>query len=456
MSVYSCLLPHPSEPRVLLLREEEGLGLPAVEDDDDWFARVACSVARKLSLKLGTQVTALRHIRHAGTDFCELENHSPDWTPPEGGRWVSASELADLPLASAEQRQVLEIWLQDALQGEIPALRAPWERRGWFADAVAWIERQLDLLGYTAAGPIEQIKAAWGSSSILRALTTEGHLYFKADFAKPPSEPALVLALAERWPENVPAIVAANLDRRWMLMCEFDGRNVDERSLTECQEAVRLFAELQIDCARDLERWFRLGCQDVRLERLPGYLAQMIADPAATQPGTPQGLSEEEIERLSHCIGRVEAMCAGLAEYGLPASLVQQDFRGGNARKGATTYLFFDWSDTVVAHPFFSPIRFNEYIRIRAEEDPQGEASQRLTQERRHAIRDAYLEPWTTYQPMDRLQAAFEQAWGLNAIYQSIRWYFDTKYLELTAPWGSDIASGLPHHLRRVLEATHG
>jgi hypothetical protein len=454
MPVYPCLLPHPSEPRVLLLPEEEGFGLPAVEDDAGWFAHVACSVARKLSAKLGIQATALRHIRHAGTDFCELENHSPGWTPSEGGRWVGARELADLLLTSAEQREVLESWLQDALQGEVPALRAPWERRGWFADAVTWTSAQLDLLGYSASGPIEQYKTAWGSSSILRVLTTGGHLYFKADFAKPPSEPALVLALAERWPDNVPAIVAADLDRRWMLMREFDGRNVDERSLTECQESVRLFAELQIGCAPDLARWFGLGCQDVRLERLPGYLAQMLADPAATQPGTPQGLSEEEIERLSRCLGHVEAMCAGLAEHGLPPSLVQQDFRGGNVWKGERTYLCFDWSDTVIAHPFFSPVRFNEYIRIRAGEDPQGEASQRLTQERRLAIRDAYLDPWTRYQPMDRLQTAFEQAWDLNPIYQAIRWYFDTQYLERTAPWGSDIASGLPWHLRRVLEAT--
>src|SRR5205809_2748741 len=115
---------------------------------------------------------------------------------------------------------------------------------GWFADAVAWIQSQLALPGYTAAGPIEQLKAAWGWSSILRVPTTAGRLYFKADYAKPPSEPALILALAERWPDNVPTIVAADLDRGWMLMRDFDGRMLDEQSLSECQGAVRPFAEL--------------------------------------------------------------------------------------------------------------------------------------------------------------------------------------------------------------------
>src|SRR4051794_1611774 len=114
MPVYPCLLPHPSEQRVLLLREEKGWSLPAVEADGGWFGYVGCSIARQLSAKLGIEVTALRHIRSASIDFCELENHSPDWTPPPNGRWVSAREVVDLPLAAAEQRPVLESWLRDA------------------------------------------------------------------------------------------------------------------------------------------------------------------------------------------------------------------------------------------------------------------------------------------------------------------------------------------------------
>jgi hypothetical protein len=452
MPVYPCLIPHPSEPSVLLLQGAEGWTVPAIEHEGGWFAYVGCLVARKVSEQLGIMVTALRHIRHGEIDVCEVENHSPQWTPPPNGRWVSSRELADLPFAAPEQRQVVECWLREAERGEVPALRAPWERRGWFAEAVAWTQAQLAVLGYTAVGPIEQFKAAWGSSSILRVPTTAGRLYFKADYAKPPSEPALILALAERWPDNVPTIVAADLERGWMLMREFDGRMVDEQSLSECQGAVRLFAELQIDCAADLERWFGLGCQDVRLECLPGYLVQMLSDPAATRPDTPGGLSEEELERLSQRVGRVEAMCAELAEYGLPLSLVQQDFRGGNVIKRESMYLFFDWSDTVIAHPFFSPTRFNDYIHIRADNDPRSEASHQLTRERRLAIRGAYLEPWTTSMPMDRLQQAFDQARRLHSIYQAIRWYFDTKYLEVTAPWGGDIAAGLPRHLRHLLE----
>jgi hypothetical protein len=77
-----------------------------------------------------------------------------------------------------------------------------------------------------------------------------------------------------------------------------------------------------------------------------------------------------------------------------------------------------------------------------------------LTEERRLAISDAYLEPWKRHQPMDRLREAFDQARRLSPVYQAIRWYFDTQYLELTAPWGRETAGGLPRHLRRVLEAT--
>ena len=56
---------------------------------------------------------------------------------------------------------------------------------------------------------------------------------------------------------------------------------------------------------------------------------------------------------------------ARLAASGVPASLVQQDFRHGNltvvppagARARAPRFVFYDWANTVVSHPFFSGTR---------------------------------------------------------------------------------------------------
>lgn len=438
MPIYPCILRHPSEPWVLLLRGEGGWSLPSIALEGGWFVHRVGPIAREVSAQLGIDVTGLRHIRHREIDFCELENHSPEWTPPAYGRWIGQQELGELVFADLDQREVVENWLSEAERRDIPILRPPWERRGWFKGASAWIQEQLNALGCTAVGPIEQFKAAWGASCLLRVPTITGPLWFKADYAKPPSEPALLLALAERWPENVPAILAHQSEQRWMLMRDFGGVEINDQSLCQCQEAVRLFAELQVDCAACLDRWWALDCPDLRLETLPGRLEQMLADPGATQPGTPQDLEEAEIERLRALAPRLGEMCARLEEHGLPATLVNQDFRTGNIIALESSYLFYDWSDTVIAHPFFSPVRFLQVIR--------------LPEERYRAISEAYLEPWTRFQPMKRLREAFALTRRLNLLYQAIRWHHDARYLETTAPYGRDIISGLPQKLRNVLQ----
>lgn len=210
-----------------------------------------------------------------------------------------------------------------------------------------------------------------------------------------------------------------------MLMRDFGGTDVNDQSLRQCQEAIRLFAELQIDCA-------------TRLEMLPGRLEQMLADPGATRPGTPHDLEEAEIERLGALVTQLAGMCARLAEYRLPATLVHQDFRTGNIIALESSFLFYDWSDTVVAHPFFSPVRFLQLMG--------------LTEERCLAISEAYLEPWTDFQSMEPMREAFALARRLNPLYQAVRWRHDAQYLETTAPYGRDIVSTLPHKLREVLQ----
>src|SRR5260370_34246571 len=96
MPVYPCLMPHPSEPSVLLLQAAEGWTLPVIEHEGGWVAYVGCLVARKVSEQLGIRVTALRHIRHEETDACEVENHSPQGSPPPNGRGADSHAAAEL------------------------------------------------------------------------------------------------------------------------------------------------------------------------------------------------------------------------------------------------------------------------------------------------------------------------------------------------------------------------
>jgi hypothetical protein len=452
MTIYSCIISHPNTGQVLVLDEGDRRFLPAIEDGEHCIPDEVEIINQAVRERFGLKVTVLRHLQvgEAG-QLCELENHQPDWTPPAGSRWVNRADLAKLTLPAPEQRPSLEAWLAEAGSGVIPSRRPPWERPGWFNQAVEWVTSQLERLGYVAVGPVEQIKAAWSGSSILRAATTEGDLYFKATYAKPPNEVALIQALAERWPANVPSILAADREQRWMLMADFGGEMLDERPADDYPAVARRFAEIQIDCGADLEPWSRLGCPERGPEAMAGLMESLLADQPALQVG-PYALDEAALEQLQRFTPQLKAMWARLAEYAIPHSLHQQDFRGGNIAVTGQGYLYFDWNDTVIAHPFFSVQRMLDFLPAPAGVPRWDGRLQHQDDQARRNIRDAYLQPWTVYEPIERLVEAFELSRYLNEIYQAVRWYLELPYLEPGCPWAITVATeGPPAHLREVL-----
>lgn len=452
MTIYYCIISNPNTGQVLVLDEGDRRSLPYIVDGERCIPDEVAVINEAVREQFGLKVTVLRHLQVGeGGQLCELENHQPDGTPPAGSRWVDRADLAKLTLAAPEQQASFEAWLAEAESGAIPALRPPWERPGWFNKVVEWVTMQLERLGYVAVGPVEQIKAAWSGSSILRVATTEGDLYFKATYAKPPNEVALIQALAERWPANVPAILAADLEQRWMLMADFGGQMLDELPADDYPAAARRFAEIQIGCGADLEPWLRLGCPRRGPEETAGLIESLLADQPALQVG-PYALNEAELEQLHRFAPQLKAMWARLADYAIPHSLHQQDFRGGNIAVTGQDCLYFDWNDTVIAHPFFSVQRMLDYLPAPAGVRRwDGRFSHPEDQARRN-IRDAYLQRWTVYEPMERLVEAFELSRYLNEMYQAVRWYLESAYLEAGCPWAITVTTeGPPAHLKEVL-----
>src|SRR4030095_14220160 len=94
---YHALIPHPVEPRVLLLPTGDGWALPRWESPERYFWQSVDHVNRALEEQLGVNVTTLRCV--GINDYVEpgwvrveivyaMENHSSDFTPPAGGRWI--------------------------------------------------------------------------------------------------------------------------------------------------------------------------------------------------------------------------------------------------------------------------------------------------------------------------------------------------------------------------------
>src|SRR5690606_16410049 len=134
-----------------------------------------------------------------------LENHSPAWQPSGGAAWMGRSDLADLPFMHPEHRALIDATLAETESGQVPELREPWARPGWFEQAATWTASELARLGYTLTAPVEQVKS-WGISATLRVPTTTGMVYFKVASSRPlfVHEPRLMRRLAELYPGHIP------------------------------------------------------------------------------------------------------------------------------------------------------------------------------------------------------------------------------------------------------------
>ena len=84
-----------------------------------------------------------------------------------------------------------------------------WTDPEWLAGAHAWVDEQTDALGLVRTGDAEQPHVrVW--STVLKVPTTGGPVWFKANHGPLQHEAALVTLLAERVPDRVEPLLAAD------------------------------------------------------------------------------------------------------------------------------------------------------------------------------------------------------------------------------------------------------
>ena len=346
--------------------------------------------------------------------------------------------LAGLP---SPLRSLLEEWFDWKAGDEYAPHRVPWYRHGWQPEAAAWIEEQVRGLGDRLVAPVEQLRS-WQRSALLRAHTPSGALYFKAVPPMFAHEPRLIQALARDHPGRFPEIIALDEERHWYLMRDLGGRPLTEvRDIGRWEEALRCYARLQIAATEEVERLLALGCPDRRLDRLAAELDSLLEDTRALQPaGLP--LSAEEIQHLRRRAPWFKEACAELAAAGIPCTLEHGDFWSGQIIVGEKGHAFIDWSDSSVSHPFFSML----FLRENAGEFPEvPDVGVRL--------RNAYLEPWTDYAPMDRLVSIYEQALVLAGLHHALL-YHRIVLPGMEVRW--EMENMVPYYLKTVLEKARG
>jgi len=371
--------------------------LPRVEVDDVWPPAAMVSLPAAVRDRFGVDVRCVRHVPCDDEIVVEVEAAGD---PP--ATWAACDEPAFASWSASR-------WADD---------RAPWERSGWFLGAAATFVDALADLGISVVEGPACIKGCWPCSAVLSAGTDRGRFFWKAFSPKPPREPATLRALHALGIKGIPTLVSCGPDDDWMITADFGTDTV-----TDHEGALRRFAELQ------------LVVGDSLAAQLPDFTPAVLATRFSTYP-------------------RVVDACSELAASPIGAGLVHQDFRAGNVAAPCT---FFDWSDVVRSHPFFSGIRYLDLFSQAEPEHRWNELHDLTASPPRFVeLRDAYLAPFADAFGRGRALRDFDVAWSLQGAFMSVRWDWEQSHLEHGAPWSSWLRRFATNEIAMRLETRLG
>lgn len=278
-------------------------------------------------------------------------------------------------------------------------------------------------------------------STVLRVPTDGGLVWFKANMPAQAFEVAVVQTLARRRPDLLPALLAADVERGWMLQGDGGTRLreilADGGDFDVWEHILPLYAELQIDAVADRDRLLAAPVPDRRLALLPRQFEELLADRDARST-----LTDDELRRLHALVPRVEQDCRVLAAYELPETIEHDDLHDGQVFVRGGHYVFFDWGDACVSHPFFTLVVTLAVLAYRLGLEHDSAELDRF--------RDAYLEPWTRFRPREELAEAFPVGYRLGILCRGLTWRMIVD--ALPRPLREDEEEAVPERMRMLLD----
>ncbi|MCY3835654.1 MAG: hypothetical protein OXF83_04330 [Anaerolineaceae bacterium] len=300
----------------------------------------------------------------------------------------------------------------------------------WHDEAAffAWVAEQGGRRGWSLPRIAAPRQRPW--SIVYEVLCDDGRRCFaKASAPQLRYESALTATLAEWEPGFVPAVLARDDERGWLILADA-GRPL--RELTDGAEILPLwrrflprFAATQRRLQQRETELLLLGIPDRRLEQLPLRLRALIEGEQAErlQADLPvaggrdenalgEKLSVEEWQTLCQSVPKFAEECAHLAECGIAPSLHHDDFHDGNLFiQGVGHLVLADWGESALAHPFFSLRVALRYLAFRLEIAPNAAELIELA--------DAYLAVWGEPQ---QLRAQLALALHLASVNRALTW----------------------------------
>ena len=299
---------------------------------------------------------------------------------------------------------------------------AVWTTAAWREEATAWLDEALAAAGTPRTGAVEQTRVRpWGT--VLRAPTAAGAVWMKACAAATAFEAPLYELLHGQAPDRVLRPLAVDAVRGWVALPDGGSALADDAQGADqvpgLLRAMAPYAELQLALTPRVPELLALGVVDNRPAALPARFDEALAATAehAHRPGG--GDDAAAHDAVAAMRSRVGEWAAELGASAVAPTLDHNDLHSGNVLLSSGQPRFYDWGDSVVAHPFVSMLTTITFVRDHllggaADDDP------RLT-----GLRDAYLEPFAAHHgvAVAELVPTLELACRLGKITRTLTWH---------------------------------
>lgn len=295
-----------------------------------------------------------------------------------------------------------------------------WQDPDWLKLVHQWIDAETARLGVQVTGGIEQPHVQhW--STVLRIPTNEGTLFFKATAPETKYEIALTCKLAEWSPADLPQIIAADIDRGWMLMR--DGGEAlrasirPARDVSPWEPVIVHYAQLQMRLAEHAGEMLLVGIPDHRLHRLPSLLDELLNDLPPLMINEEKGLSAADYARAQNLAADFEKTCTKLAALGIPETINHGDFHDGNILLKDGRITFFDWGDADITHPFVSLRTFFVSMEIALNLEDFAPPTDEMLY-----LLQSYLKEWGRFQSGDQIKMAYQLSRPVASVVKALAW----------------------------------
>jgi phosphotransferase family enzyme len=287
---------------------------------------------------------------------------------------------------------------------------ATWRDPRFLAAADTWLRDACRTRAIELVGPIEQIHLRpW--STVFRAAAGDSAVFLKACSVVQAHEPGVIELVARESSDLVPRVIARHPSEPWILLQDGGDRlrlrMPGAEQLAVWRDLLPRYAVLQRSLVRREADLLLLGLPDRRLDRVPDLLARVVDDD--------RWAPREPRSRIRALLPTIRRACAELAESGIGASLDHDDLHDHNVLVHGDRAAIIDWGDASLTHPFLTlavTLRFAAQAAGVPSDAPEI-----------HALRDAYLEPWTGVAPADRLRRAADIGSALGVITGGLTWY---------------------------------